>query len=246
MTLEEWRLLDLEYMNPYMNLAVEEAILRMVGNGTTPSTVRFWRNVNAVIFGCFQDVQSEVNLEMCKKHGTKIARRISGGGCVYQDLGNLNYSLFLRKDNPLVPKDTLEIFRVVSEGVIFGLNFLGLNAEFKPPNEIQIDKEKISGMAGCIRWRTILIHGTLLVNSNLRMMSNVLRVSKKQVTTFKEKIGKKVRISDVKEALKKGFEKTYKIRLVRTKLMKKEEELAKRLYEEKYCKDEWNYRMHEF
>ena len=244
--MEEWRLLDLEYANPCMNLAVEEAILRIVGGGIAPSTVRFWRNVNAVVVGYFQGVQSEVNFEMCKKHGTTIARRMTGGGCVYQDLGNLNYSFFLRKDHPLVPKDTLGIFRVVSEAVIWGLNVLGLNAEFKPPNEIQIDGEKVSGMAGRIRWRAVLIHGTLLVNSNLLVMSSVLRVSKRKVTTFKEKIGRKVRISDVKEALKKGFEKTYKIQLVRGKLTKEEEELAKRLYEEKYCKDEWNYWMLEF
>jgi len=145
--------------------------------------------------------------------------------------------LLLRRNHPLVPKDTLEIFRVVGEGVTRGLNVLGLNAEFKPPNEIQIEGEKVSGMAGCIRWRAVLIHGTLLVNSNLRIMSSVLRVSKRKVTNIQEKIGRKVRISDVKEALRKGFEKTYKVQLVGGKLTEEEEELAKRLYEEKYGKD---------
>ena len=239
--MEEWRLLDLEYANLYMNLAIEQAILRIVGSGMASSTLRFWRNVNAVVVGYFQGVQSEVNIEMCKKYETTIARRMTGGGCVYQDLGNLNYSLFLSKDHPLVPKDILEIFRVVSEGVVWGLNVLGLDAEFKPPNEIQIDGEKVSGMVWCIRWRAVLVHGTLLVSSNLRMMSNVLRVLKRKVTTFKEKIGE-VRISDVKEALKKGFEETCKIQLVEGKLTKEEEELAKRLCKEKYCKDKWNYR----
>lgn len=241
--MEKWRLLDLEYTNTYMNLATEEAILRIVGSGTVPSTLRFWRNVNAVVVGYFQGVQSEVNIKVCQKQGTTIARRMTGGGCVYQDLGNLNYSFFLRKNHPLVPKDTFEVFRFASEGVIWGLKVLGLNAEFKHPNEVQIDGEKVSGMAGCIRWRTVLVHGTLLVNSNLRMMPRVLRVSKSRVTTFKEKLGKKVGISDVKQALRRGFEKTCKIQLVRGKLIKKEEELSKRLYEEKYCRDEWNYRM---
>src|SRR5437667_2690526 len=92
--LETWRLVDHEYRdNPSMNLAVEEAIPRMVGEGKAPSTVRFWHNSNTIVIGCFQSAKLEVNMQACKETGTEIVRRFTGGGAVYHDSGNLNYAI---------------------------------------------------------------------------------------------------------------------------------------------------------
>src|SRR5260370_42684265 len=81
---ETWRLIDLEYRdNPFMNLAVEEAIPRVVGEGKSPSTVRFWHNSNTIVIGCFQSARLEVNIEACKETKTEIVRRFTGGGRRY-------------------------------------------------------------------------------------------------------------------------------------------------------------------
>src|SRR6059036_4179579 len=138
--LETWRLVDHEYRdNPSMNLAVEEAIPRMVGEGAAPSTVRFWHNSNTIVLGCFQSAQLEVNFDACKQTGTQVVRRFTGGGAVYHDAGNLNYAISLREGHPVIPKDdNLQlVFRRLSEGTVKGLRDLGVSAEFEPINDIQ-------------------------------------------------------------------------------------------------------------
>src|SRR2546427_7099548 len=96
--LETWRLVDLEYRdNPFMNLAVEEAIPRMVGEGKSPSTVRFWHNSNTIVIGCFQSAKLEVNMDACKETGTEIVRRFTGGGAGSPCNGEFNYTVLLRE-----------------------------------------------------------------------------------------------------------------------------------------------------
>src|SRR5256885_2711764 len=102
--METWRLVDLEYRDdPFMNMSVEEAIPRAVGEGKAPNTVRFWHNSNTIVLGCFQSALLEVNFDACKETGTTVVRRFTGGGAVYHDAGNLNYAISLRKGHPLVP-----------------------------------------------------------------------------------------------------------------------------------------------
>src|SRR3989449_11066818 len=90
-----------------MNLAVEEAIPRVVGEGKAPSTVRFWHNSNTIVIGCFQSAKLEVNMEACKETGTEIVRRFTGGGAGCYDRGELDYSRFLPERRPLVPEADL-------------------------------------------------------------------------------------------------------------------------------------------
>src|SRR5207253_11194594 len=107
--LETWRLVDHEYRdNPSMNLAVEEAIRRMVGEGKAPSTVRFWHNSNTIVIGCAQSAKLEVNMEACKETGTEIVRRFTGGGAVYHAREYMYYAISLRNGQRLVPDQKLQ------------------------------------------------------------------------------------------------------------------------------------------
>src|SRR2546427_9808294 len=102
--METWRLVDIEYSNdPFMNLAVEEAIPRMVGERKAPTTVRFWHNSNTIVIGCFQSAKLEVNMEACKETGTKIVRRFTGGGCDYHYWGEFKYVDSFWEGNPMGP-----------------------------------------------------------------------------------------------------------------------------------------------
>src|SRR3989441_4111205 len=160
-----------------MNMAVEESIPRVVGEGKAPSTIRFWHNSNTIVIGCFQSAKLEVNMEACKETGTEIVRRFTGGGAVYHDGGNLNYAISLRKGHRLVPDGNLQsVFQRLSEGGVEGLRKLGVEAEFQPINDIQVDGKKVSGAAGSIRWNAVFHHGCILVNSDLSILGKGLNV----------------------------------------------------------------------
>lgn len=254
MTKEDiWRLLDLEYDNPYMNLSVEEAIPRKVGEGVAPNTIRLWRNPNTVVIGYFQSAMLEVNFEACKKFGTNVVRRFTGGGAVYHDYGNLNYAISLHRNHSLVRSDILETFKALASGVIKGLNTLGISVRHEPINSLQVNGWKIGGAAGSIKWEALFYHGSILVNSNLNLLSKVLNTSeekreskyvhsvRKNVSTLSIELQRDVSILEVKEALTKGFEKTFAIKLVKGELTDEEKDLTQKLFEEKYSTDEWNF-----
>jgi lipoate-protein ligase A len=250
-SVETWRLLDLEYEDSYMNLAVEEAIPRMVGKRSSPNTVRFWRNHNTIVIGRFQCKAKEIDANACMQHHTSVVRRFTGGGAVYQDYGNLNFAVSVAEGHPQLPKDLLEIYQILGKGVIRGLTILGLNASFKSPNVVQLGGRKISGIAGSLSWGVAFLHGTLLVNSNLQTLLAVLSrpsgipnpaVSSAwtTVTSLRDELGKEISITDVKDALKKGFEEVYEIDLAQGSLTSDEMRLAHELCENKYSKELWN------
>jgi len=248
---ETWRLLDLEYDDVYMNMAVEEAIPMTVGKSVVPNTVRFWRNSNAVVIGRFQNKESEVNLEAATRYGTTVVRRFTGGGAVYHDSGNLNYSISVNRNHSLAADDVIKMYGIFSKGVVRGINILGLDAEFKPPNMVQVNNRKVTGMASSVNWRVIFCHGTLLVNTDLQILSEVLDTSShksnslipsipSEVTTLQNQLNRSLSTTEAKEALIKGFEEIYQVALLSGNLTKEEEELAHELYETKYSTDEWN------
>lgn len=252
--METWRLVDEEYRdNPFMNLAVEEAIPRKVGEGKSPSTVRFWHNSNTIVLGCFQSAKLEVNFEACKETGTEIVRRFTGGGAVYHDSGNLNYAISLQKGHELIPDENLQsVFQRLSEGTIQGLRKLGVKAEFQPLNDIQVEGKKVSGAAGSIRWNTIFHHGCILVNSDLAILGKVLNVPlakledkhvtsvRKRVTTVRDELGRDVSTREVRDAIVQGIEECYRVRVEARSLTKEELGLAEELYQTKYNLLEWN------
>ena len=251
---ETWRLVNVEYRDdPFMNMSVEEAIPRAVGEGKSPNTVRFWHNSNTIVLGCFQSAELEVNFGACKETGTEVVRRFTGGGAVYHDAGNLNYAISLKKGHPLVPDDDLQqVFRRLSEGAVLGLQNLGVDATFQPINDIQVDGKKVSGAAGSVRWGTVFHHGCILVASDLAILGMVLNVPKvkladrhvasvqKRVTTVRDELQKDISTRDVRDAIVLGIENSYNVKLVEGQLTKNELASVKELYDTKYARSEWN------
>ena len=236
-----------------MNLAVEEAIPRCVGEGKSPSTVRFWHNSNTIVIGCFQSAKLEVNVAACRKTGTEIVRRFTGGGAVYHDSGNLNYALSLPRGHRLVPGQNLQsVFERLSEGTVEGLRKIGVKAEFQPINDIQVNGKKVSGAAGSVRWNSVFHHGCILVNSDLSILGRVLNVPRvkledkhvasvqKRVTTVRDELGRDVSTREVRTAIVDGIENCYGVRLEPGSLKKEEMGLAEELYQTKYSRLEWN------
>jgi len=252
--LETWRLLDLEYDDPFMNMAVEEAIPRMVGQRIAPCTLRFWRNQNTVVLGCFQSVNLEVNHNACKKYDTQIVRRFTGGGSVYHDHGNLNYAISIPKEHRLVPqRDPMNAFRRFSEGTIQSLKSLGLLPSLKSINNIEVNQKKVCGAAGAIRWGAVFYHSSIIICSNLDVLCHVLKSddyittpfvksSRRPVTTISRELNRTLTTNEFSDTLVRCFGRIYGVRLLHGTLMKNEKRLTDELYE-KYSSHQWNFKM---
>lgn len=253
-----WRLLKFEAHNAYMNMAMDEAILDARIKGLIPNTVRFYRwNPSAVSIGRFQNIQNEVYLENCRKHGVNVVRRITGGGTVYHDAeGEITYSVVVRKED-LMSEGIVDVYAKVYAGIIEALNILGLSAGFNKgdakacPN-LTINGKKISGSAQCHKANTVLQHGTLLVDVNLEKMFTLLKVpwagtcievvniAKNKITSIKDELGRDVSIKEVIKALTEGFGKAFNVKLQDGELTAHEYLLAEKLHKEKYSSTDWN------
>lgn len=163
-----------ECKNPYFNLALEEYALHYLD----PSVdyVIIWQNEPSVIIGRNQNTIEEINTEYIRKHQINVVRRLSGGGAVYHDLGNLNYTLIVQSD-----QDVTTSFRKFTEPVIEALRSLGVPAEFSGRNDIVIDGKKFSGNAQYWSKDRLLHHGTLLFNSDLAVVQEALNVQNEKL-----------------------------------------------------------------
>ncbi len=258
--MEKWRLIPAETYNAYMNMAIDEAILRARIKGVVPNTVRFyfWRP-SAVSVGRFQKVENEVYIENCRKYGVDIVRRISGGGTVYHDSeGEITYSVVADKQS-LGSQDVAVVYRKICRGLIEALKILGLNADFSPGSERQcpnivVRGKKLSGSAQAHSGNVVLQHGTLLLDVDLELMFNLLRVpwansprdvicvAQNRITSLKHELGAKPKIEDVYSALISGFEKVLQIRFFEGSLSSFELSVAEKLCREKFSSEKWTFR----
>ena len=257
---EEWRIMGLDVNDAYMNMAIDEAICRLRSRGKSPNTIRLYRwKPSAVSIGYFQVLEQEVDAEACKRFGVDIIRRNTGGGAVYHSYeGEVTYSVIVNQDHQTIPRDILKSYEVICSGIVLAMENLGIKADFKPINDIDVNGKKISGNAQTRRWNVVLQHGTILLDTDIRTMFTVLKVTKEKisdkliksaeerVTTIRRELGRKVTFKEVVDALKLAYPKVFGVKLVESSLNQEEKELATRLRKEKYNTPEWIYNRPSF
>jgi len=234
----------------FTSMAIDEALLTLNAEGKSPNTIRFWRWLpSAVSLGCFQSVEREVDLGVAKRRGVDVVRRITGGGAVFHDCGGeLTYSVVCGQSD--LPHDIVDSYKLICGGLVLGLERLGLHAEFKPVNDVQVNGRKISGSAQTRRWGSVLQHGTVLISPDVRLMFELLKVSPEKlsdkfissvferVTTVERELGQRPSFEHVRDSMKEGFEKALGIELVEEGMTDDELELAAEL-KPKYASNEW-------
>jgi lipoate-protein ligase A len=229
--------------DPYYNLAAEEYLLKTA----TVNTFMTWRNEPSVIVGKHQNTSREINHPFIESCNLPVIRRITGGGTVYHDLGNINFSFIYtdRKDNPVD-------FRYFTEPVIKFIQELGLNASFEGKNNITIDGLKVSGNSAHLYKNKVLHHGTLLFNSDLGALKKALAGRKDH---YKDKSVRSIRskVANICDLLKEEISVEEFIGLFRNFIIKnfndaylhelqpKEKEAIQNLAEEKYKSYKWNF-----
>ena len=228
--------------DPAYNLAFEEFVLthRREGN-----YLILWQNRNAVIIGRNQNAAEEINRGFVEEHGIRVVRRNTGGGAVYHDLGNLNYSFITDAADP--ENRSASLF---TDPVVGALKGLGLDAESSGRNDILVDGRKVSGTAQqLLKWR-ILHHGTLLFDSDPSMIAGALNPDP---TKFQSKSVKSVRsrVGNIRASLPRDMDMNAFWAYLKTALAESgiaadalsQEELAqvRALKAAKYDTWEWNF-----
>ncbi len=209
-------------LSPAYNLAFEEYIC-----GLGADVFMLWRNSPSVIIGRFQDIESEVFTDFANANGIQIIRRNSGGGAVYHDLGNVNYSFILTDDRRL----TLEHFSRIIMGILSGMGVNGLDFRH---NDILAGGLKISGGAQYHHDGRILHHGTLLFDSNLDVIPKVLRRCGR-VTNIKPLLSENISVNDFMTAIRDNMSISEKLMLTRN-----DYDNVNAIMRGKYLSSEWN------
>ena len=161
-------LLETGTTDPYYNLAFEEYVLSRFTQG---DILILWQNDNTVVVGRNQCTEAEINLEYIRENNVNVVRRTTGGGAVYHDLGNLNYSFITDRDE--TAGDPVNRY---TKTVVDALCGLGLNASASGRNDILVNGFKVSGTAQRLLGSRILYHGTLLFSENLSAAECALKV----------------------------------------------------------------------
>ena len=182
-------------VDPCYNLAMEQYVLEHRREG---DWLMLWQNQNTVVVGLNQNTAEEINASFVEEHGITVVRRMTGGGAVYHDLGNLNYSFIRDVGNA----EELTISRF-TEPVCRALASLGVQASASGRNDILVDGKKISGVAQRIAGGRILHHGTLLFDSDPAMIAGALRVDPAKFTSKSAK-SVRSRIGNLRDYLPDG------------------------------------------
>lgn len=184
-------------LNPYYNLAFEELVLTTRTRG---DYLLLWQNRSAVVIGCNQNAEAEINRSFVEAHGIDVVRRTTGGGAVYHDTGNLNYSFITDAADGKAP--AMERF---SRPVADALKLLGLDAQTSGRNDILVAGRKVSGTAQRLHRGRALHHGTLLFDSNADMLSGALNASPEKLQAKGVK-SVKSRVGNIRSFLKRDMD----------------------------------------
>lgn len=181
--------------DPKLNLAVEEYILKHL-NVEHEDYFLFYINGPSIIIGKNQNTSEEVNLKYIEENGIDVVRRLSGGGAVYHDEGNLNFS-FITKDDG----NSFNNYKKFTQPIVDALKQLGVEAELTGRNDIQVGERKISGNAQFTTRGRMFSHGTLMFNSNIEEVVNSLNVSEEKMRSKGIK-SVRSRVANITEFLK--------------------------------------------
>ena len=236
--------IEVETLDPGFNLALEEYVFEHMSRDKEYFLT--WRNDNAIIVGRHQNTAAEINEEVVKEKGIRVVRRLSGGGAVYHDLGNLNFTFIVDAE----PGQKVDLRRFC-QPIADTLCELGANATVDGRNDILIDGKKISGNAQYVKQGRVMHHGTILFDSDMSVLGPALKpdptkISAKgvksvrsRVTTVRPCLREDMTIEQFRKALTQSLFQGDGI--VPYALTEADIAAIEKIRQERYALHEWNY-----
>lgn len=229
--------------DPYFNLALEQYVFDSLPR--TKTYFMLWQNDNTIVVGKHQNTAGEINASFVKERGIHVVRRLSGGGAVYHDLGNVNYTFIMDAGK----SNELDI-SAFCRPVVDALKSLGIIAEISGRNDITIDGKKFSGNSQYIKDGRIMHHGTIMYNSDLDTVEKALCVSEDKIIS-KGVSSVRSRVTNIAEHMEEIIPTEEFITKIRDSILGGEYEqyelsetdleAIKKLRDEKYATWEWTY-----
>jgi lipoate-protein ligase A len=222
---QRWRLLDTGVATAAENMATDQVILEARSEGAVPSTLRFLQfSPPTALVGVYQRVEEELRTDYCEERGVEINRRLTGGGAIYFDETQLGWEVVGSSDD-VGGLPSAGLFERLCAPVVAALRSLGLDASFRPRNDIEVGGRKISGTGGTAEGDAFLFQGTLLTDFDADTMLRVLRVpveklKRKEIESLRERVtclewelGATPPLSELKRILALEFERAFRVEL---------------------------------
>ena len=229
-------------------IAFDQAMIDAHKTGRIGDSIRFLRFPPTALIGRHQALSREVRLDYCRAHGIGVARRITGGGAIYFDEGQLGWELVFHRST-LGIASLADLARAICEAAATGLRKLGVDARYRPRNDIEVGGRKVSGTGGFFDEDTLFYQGTVLVDMDPARMLSALKVPEQKlakrgldsaaqrVVTLKELLGSPPGIEAIQSALLAGFSERLGIATVPGNIAAEEEALAAKYHDEEIGTD---------
>lgn len=248
--MKTFRVIDTGLRDARRQIAFDQALIDAHRAGEIPDTIRFLRFPPSALIGRHQALSRELKLDYCRTRGIGTARRITGGGALYFDEGQLGWELVFHRTT-LGIATLADLARNICEGAAAGLCTLGVEARYRPRNDIEIDGRKVGGTGGFFEGDTLFYQGTVLVDLNpddmiaalnvpqAKLAKRALDSAAQRVITLKEALGAAPAIERVQDALLRGFATRLGIHPERGDITAAEERRAARCHDEEIGTDEF-------
>jgi lipoate-protein ligase A len=248
-----WRLITDNDVSDSFGLAADDALAERVGQGVSQPTLRLYTyRSHCALVGRFQRIENEIYVDYCQTQGIALNRRPTGGGAIIMGAGQLGVALTIPGQGGETYGHARELMAQFSAGIVGGLDALGVTADFRGKNDIEVDGRKIAGL-GVYRAPSggLLFHASLLVDLDVSLMLKILntpfeKISDKEialvstrVSTVRREVGREVALDEVRQEVAAGYAGAFNIELDPGDFTPDERQAIMALEQEKYLSEDW-------